>query len=552
VNRSKSLDSSKPIKIKNSNNIDKMKADLISLPKELLYLVANYLLAVDQQNKMIYEFSFDWKNFMNTSKELFGEWKKQARKIVLKPTHASKYTELEQFRNRILPLIEVPSTQLELQIDSFHKDFDSKLISKALSMNIGCIYVFRYNMTGDALPFPAVCPNLSKFDVYGVLGSSLIDLSQLTILEEASFSSIKLLNYHTLSHLKSLSISNTTSITDVSCFRNISKLSFHQCHKITDVSGLGNVHDLRFTYCERITDISSLRSVHSLELTGCYGVTDVSPLGNVHTLKVGSVVASVLGISDLRNVSELNLQWPKVTSLSGLTNLTKLSLFNSDTIADISALKNLKELHIDNCPNISNFQGLKNLETLELRLRSDWTPNWRYFITGGMEVIEKLKTLRLQGMTILDFSRPTNEKSSLSWPNLVNIRHLSLEETNFSQIPTTLSRLQSLTIKGDPRFNSLPELPSLGSLVVESCNNLRHLHVIGASLTFPVYSVKILNCVSLKTVEVSRKVSKLNIVGCKKLISVVANSPIDHLEAVDCPKLYLNGDAKVGFCSLNS
>jgi Leucine-rich repeat (LRR) protein len=371
-----------------------MKADLFSLPKELLHLVGNYLLAVDQQNKfkLIYEFNFDWRNFMNTSKEFFGEWKKRSRKIVLKPTHATKFIELEQFRDRILPLIEVPSTQLELQIDSFHKDFDSKLISKAVSMNIGCIYVLRYNMSLDALPFPTVCPSLSKLLVYGVLGYSVIDLSQLTVLEEASFSNIKLLHYHTLSHLKSVSISSS-SITDVSCFKNVPKLSFHQCHMITNVSSLENVHDLRFSYCDRIKSVSSLGRVYSLELIGCYGVTDISALRNVHTVKVGSVVASVLGISKLRNVSELHLQWPKVTSLSGLTNLTKLFLSYSDTIADISALKTLKELYIDNCPNVSNFQGLNNLETLELRLRSDWTPLWRYLITGGMGVIEKLKTL---------------------------------------------------------------------------------------------------------------------------------------------------------------
>jgi hypothetical protein len=64
-----------------------MKRDLFSLPKELLYLVANYLLELDQQNKLIFEFSFDWRNFMNTSKELLGGWKKKTRKIVLKFEH---------------------------------------------------------------------------------------------------------------------------------------------------------------------------------------------------------------------------------------------------------------------------------------------------------------------------------------------------------------------------------------------------------------------------------------------------------------------------------
>jgi hypothetical protein len=57
---------------------------ILTLPLDLLRFLANYLVAVDGQNKSFFKFSSDWRRFMNTRKQGLGEWKKQSQ---LKPLH---------------------------------------------------------------------------------------------------------------------------------------------------------------------------------------------------------------------------------------------------------------------------------------------------------------------------------------------------------------------------------------------------------------------------------------------------------------------------------
>jgi hypothetical protein len=56
----------------------------------------------------------------------------------------------------------------------------------------------------------------------------------------------------------SISISNSPSITDVSCFKNAKVLEFYRCPNITDVSSLGHVYKLVLSHCDGITDVSTL------------------------------------------------------------------------------------------------------------------------------------------------------------------------------------------------------------------------------------------------------------------------------------------------------
>jgi Leucine-rich repeat (LRR) protein len=112
------------------------------------------------------------------------------------------------------------------------------------------------------------------------------DDSSRNILEEVEFSSIHPRNYQVLSHLKSVSISKTRIITDVSCFRNVKKLKFHGCPCITDVSCLKEVYDLELSWCNGITDVSSLGKVYRLNLSESENINSVSALGNVHELNL--------------------------------------------------------------------------------------------------------------------------------------------------------------------------------------------------------------------------------------------------------------------------
>jgi hypothetical protein len=50
---------------------------LIFLSRDIFGFVANYFLNDDEQNKIIFRFPYDWRNFMNTNK---GYWAMEKRK----------------------------------------------------------------------------------------------------------------------------------------------------------------------------------------------------------------------------------------------------------------------------------------------------------------------------------------------------------------------------------------------------------------------------------------------------------------------------------------
>jgi hypothetical protein len=192
-----------------------------------------------------------------------------------------------------------------------------------------------------------------------------VDLSTLTISEEVSFCGMDLQNYQSLSLLKSITIEDCDSITDVSCFSNVKKLKFSCCPNITDVSSLNNVRELSLCYCECVTDVSSLGRVYNLELSHCYCITDVSALGNVHILNLNESTR-VKEVSALKNVYELHLELFNGNNLNGLENVVKLFLDDSYSIADT-----VKELHIAQCLLITDFHSLKNLQVLEIGHRNE-------------------------------------------------------------------------------------------------------------------------------------------------------------------------------------
>jgi hypothetical protein len=89
---------------------------VVSVPRDLLFLVANYLLPKDQQNKLVFRYSHDWRNFINTNQEYFSEWKKQTQVIVLDSEYAVRFIRLPEFSDRIRQQMEDSMQQLELQI----------------------------------------------------------------------------------------------------------------------------------------------------------------------------------------------------------------------------------------------------------------------------------------------------------------------------------------------------------------------------------------------------------------------------------------------------
>jgi hypothetical protein len=97
----------------------------------------------------------------------------------------------------------------------------------------------------------------------GDIFNKTFDLAPLQNIEKGVFQLRNCINYHRLSNLKSLEISNNNSITDVSCFQTIPILCLRDCTGITDVSPLWKVQKLDLTLCKNIRDVSALARVHT-------------------------------------------------------------------------------------------------------------------------------------------------------------------------------------------------------------------------------------------------------------------------------------------------
>jgi hypothetical protein len=385
------------------------------------------------------------------------------------------------------------------------------------------------------------------------------DLSSLTILEEAFFSPSHPTNLYTLADLKYLKLKDSLSVTDVSCLRNVPKLEFVGCPMIRDVSGLTDVHELSFIKCHGITDVSSLGSVHKLKFSFCDNIRDVFALGNVHILAI-AYCPGVSDVSALGNVYELHLiHCNQIRDISALRNVKEMHLWDFSG-TDVSGLEKVERLFLSGfCPGITDIWMLKRIQVLDvhgwvprlvssqwfgfgklrdLRFRSENASpsSTKLFNFSILECLSAFKSLNV------DFSAAEGE-STATTVSLNNLYKLTLQyANNISKLLTnrTLSHLRSLSLSYCGDFTFLPELPSLGYLDIECCNQLINLHLfVGEDdeAKFPIYSVTIRYCSLLEEVKVTRKVSDMKISFCDQLIRITAQSQIDRLRTDHCERL---------------
>jgi Leucine-rich repeat (LRR) protein len=549
-----------------------MNGSIVSLPFQIFYLLANYLLPLTEQDKRIFRFSSDWRNFMNASKDYFVEWKRQCQLIKLDFFDSKHFQKSAEFRRKIFEMIRNPLDQLELR---FHlseeppeqsvyegvkrvKFFNGQLTN--FPSVIGEIYFRNCRLVSTPENFLEV-----RTFSYFADGHSddEIDISCIRILEEATFDRVSLLNYQSLSHLQSLSISSTESVSDVSCFRNIPKLKFYDCHNITnvsclenvrelelfycsgitDVSALGRVHKLKLIACENVKDVSGLSTVHQLKLDGCTNITDVSTLGNVSTLGL-DYCRKIRDVSALQNVHDISLVGFEGTDLSGLKNVEQLDLRYTPSVTDITMLKTVKSLHIDYSSGISDFRGLENLKLLHVHF-FDYEQDYEdvfespFRVTSGIEVFAQLTDFHIYGC-IFEEKEESSENNSifLQFQHLPDVRTLKLHHCVFSRFLNVFPHLQSLTLYECKDLSLLSELPSsLGYLEIRSCPKLKKLDLKGGDGKFPVYLVTLYECDDLSEVKISRKVSKLHCIECMELKELRVYSQIGYLKVEECPEL---------------
>jgi hypothetical protein len=260
------------------------------IPRDVLALVANFLLPENEQHKRIFKYSFDWRNFMITSKRHLEDWKCNSQLVALTPYYSDKFGKSSVFREAVSQIVINPLEQLELKFTSTKSEspVESLGIVKKLEVHK---FLEGYPVQLDELIL--VVPNLQSIHLedcppvrkLGITWLHLISLdvandiptSLLQGLREVSLNFVTIVNYSRgFSHLESLSIWNCPSLRDVSCFGAIRRLSIDNCRGITDVSSLRNVVELRLSCCDGIRDVSALGKVYHLDLSDCDNVADVS------------------------------------------------------------------------------------------------------------------------------------------------------------------------------------------------------------------------------------------------------------------------------------
>jgi hypothetical protein len=480
---------------------------------------------------------------MNTSKRYYGEWKRQSQKIVLKS--ANKFRASSKFRERIGQIVADPHNQLELHISSHTCNVFKRVDLGSLFKRFGAVVPgsihFEYCKLINLTSFPPM--SKISFRCCRIEGNDKrLDVARLGILEEASFISMDPENYHLLSHLKSVSISCTDSITDVSCFRNVPTLKLSSCQKVSDVSSLENVVDLSLSFCAGLANISGLAKLQVLKLESCRTVKDLSAL---------------------KYLRELHLVRFEGNDLSHLPKLVKLILFDCQYVKDITMLKNLKQMQVSYCDRLQRFHGLDNLK--DLCIGDAFTETTRLIVVTGTRVFSNLRSLKALGMKFSD--EEENSESNLedettpfnlSWNHIRNVRYLTLYKCKLDEFPESFTHLHSLTICRCRDFTFLPALPHLGYLEIEECAKLKQLQLSGSGggrggegdekkegsfKEVPLYSVKIIQCTGLTEIHVFRKVCHLIVENCEKLSSLLAtNCEIEYVKSKYCSKLTVGTD----------
>jgi hypothetical protein len=192
---------------------------VVSLPRELLFLIANYLLPKEEQNKLIFRYSHDWRNF--TSKESFSEWKKQTQVVVLESEYALKFIRSLEFSHRVIQLIDDSLYQLELHVT--RTEFEEQELRcidrvKCFSAYLCTINSFPQRFSHLSLdrcditrpPSDLVVSQLHLRNCFRGPNDEdgIVDVRAWAIVEDASFWSMDLLHFECLSSSLTLVLFN--------------------------------------------------------------------------------------------------------------------------------------------------------------------------------------------------------------------------------------------------------------------------------------------------------------------------------------------------------
>lgn len=294
--------------------------------------------------------------------------------------------------------------------------------------------------------------NNTKADEIELKNISFNDSNLYYALKEKFASSITSFNDETLTisiysnmldTIKNIRLSNEgiTDLTGIENFQKLDNLYLNGC-KIKKISCIPyeNLTTLSISHVEEIEDfsnISNFKKMYSLEISDSnltkvpeqiYELNDT-----LHKLTIkNSMIEDLSGLSNLNNLTELDITGNKITDITPLSNLTKLTnlTISNNKVEDISSLSNLN-LHIfkANDNEISDISALKNMSITYLGLKNN---NIKDISCINMN---KIKDLDLSYNSIEDFSNITVNNTEYKLNNqIININVSNAEDVQLPNI----------------------------------------------------------------------------------------------------------------------
>lgn len=288
-----------------------------------------------------------------------------------------------------------------------------------------------------------------------------------------------------------------------------------------------------------------------LDLSGIYltneDIKDLSKMTNLKSLKLGGYedfaegsndlieskctpISDISVLSNLKNLTRLDLSWNEISDLTPLKKLTKLTYLNlsNNQIKDIAPLKELNNLNELNL-NYNQIENINELGSLTKLTHLD-------IVYNQIKDIDPLKGLT--NLTYLNlFFNQVSDISSLSY--LVNLRELNLETNKITDL-TPLSKpkkISTLNLNSNLISDLTPisDIKSLSVLKIDNnkINNIDALSSLSNLTDLSLYKNEIEDISALRTMT--------NLKSLDLSVNHVSDiSSLQYLTSLTELKLYCN------------
>lgn len=310
---------------------------------------------------------------------------------------------------------------------------------------------------------------------------NLSDLKHLIYVENLSMDTMpagQLSSLSTLSHLRTLSIKNTTvsddEISIIGTLSNLESLTLSGCG-LTNIAGLESCKNLTFLDLSdnTIRNISALQAMPALKEVYLQHnvVTDLSALSGAAALTTLDIsynaISNLSPLYRIRGLSWLNASNNTIADLSGIDQLTDLKYFSVNynritDIAPLSACVYLTQLYVSNnaLTDLASLVNLNDLMYLDFSYNQVTAlPAWNNAIAlvtidGSHNLLESLAPL--SGMTSLNKVYMDYNEAITSVQELANCPVLVLVNVYGTQVTEVTSLTdQSIVVNYNPTQETL-------------------------------------------------------------------------------------------------